>query len=106
MQGRAALAFAAEGASVVVNDLGADVYGKGASSEAAGGTVAEIVAAGGTAVANYDSIAEPSGCARAVRTAVDAFGACDVVVANAGALIDTHLGFKTSDESWQRLLDL
>ncbi len=101
-----ALRLAAEGASVVVNDLGTDVFGNGTSSEAADATVAEIVAAGGTAVANYDSVAEPSGCARAVRTAVDAFGSCDVLVANAGALLDTHLGIGSSDESWQRLVNL
>ena len=59
-----ALQLAAEGASVVVNDLGTDVFGEGTSSEAADGTVAEIIAAGGTAVANYGSIAEPEGCAR------------------------------------------
>ena len=105
--GRAiALQLAAEGASVVVNDLGTDVFGEGMSSDAADGTVAEIEAAGGVAVANYDSIAEPDGCARAVRTAVEAFSACDVVVANAGALLDTHKGIGTSDESWRRLLDL
>jgi NAD(P)-dependent dehydrogenase (short-subunit alcohol dehydrogenase family) len=62
-----ALLLAAEGASVAVNDLGTDVYGEGRSSDPADGTVAEIVAAGGTAVANYDSIAEPSGCVRAVQ---------------------------------------
>ena len=89
-----ALRLAAEGASVVVNDLGTDVFGNGTSSEAADATVAEIVAAGGAAVANYDSVAEPGGCARAVQTAVDAFGSCDVLVANAGALLDTQSGIR------------
>ena len=101
-----ALLLAAEGASVVVNDLGTDVHGEGTSSEAADGTVAEIVSAGGSAVANYDSVADPAGCARAVQTAVDAFGACDVVVANAGALLDTQDGIRMTDESWQRLANL
>lgn len=101
-----ALRLAAEGASVVVNDLGTDVYGNGMSSDAADQTVARILAEGGTAVANYDSVADPAGCARAVETAVDAFGSCDIVVANAGALLDTHEGIQTSDDAWQRLLNL
>ncbi len=106
--GRAiALGLAAEGAAVVVNDLGTDTRGEGSSSAAADSCVAEIVARGGTAVANYDSIAESAGCERAVRTAVDAFGKCDIVVANAGALLDTSLtGLGSSDASWQRLVDL
>ena len=41
-----------------------------------------------------------------MQAAVDAFGSCDIVIANAGALLDTHLGLKTPDESWQRLLNL
>jgi NAD(P)-dependent dehydrogenase (short-subunit alcohol dehydrogenase family) len=101
-----ALLLAAKGASVVVNDLGTNVHGEGTSSEAADATVAEIIAGGGTAVANYDSVADSDGCARAVQRAVDAFGSCDVVVANAGALLDTHQGILMSDESWQRLSNL
>lgn len=101
-----AMRLAAEGASVVVNDLGTDVHGEGASSEAADSTVAEITAAGGTAVANHDSVAEPDGCARAVQTAVEAFGSCDILVANAGALLDTHRGIQSSDDAWQRLVNL
>ncbi|MCM3887376.1 SDR family NAD(P)-dependent oxidoreductase [Frankia sp. R82] len=66
-----ALLLAAEGASVVVNDLGTDTEGEGRSSAAADGTVAQITASGGTAVANYDSIATPDGCVNAVQTAVD-----------------------------------
>ena len=96
--------LAAEGASVVVNDLGTDAFGEGKSSDAADETVAEIVAAGGTAVANYDSVAESAGCARAVQTAVDAFGACDIVVGNAGALHGATL--ETSDETWRKIVDL
>jgi NAD(P)-dependent dehydrogenase (short-subunit alcohol dehydrogenase family) len=102
-----ALALAAEGASVVVNDLGTDVQGDGTSSAAADGTVAEIEAAGGTAVANYDSIAESAGCKRAVQTAIENFGSCDIVIANAGALLDaSSLGLRAGDDSWQRLLNL
>lgn len=102
-----ALRLAAEGAAVVVNDLGTDVVGEGRSSAAADGTVAEIIAAGGKAVANYDSIAEPEGCANAVRTAVETFGACDIVIANAGALVKgTLAGIHADDESWYKLLNL
>ena len=103
--GRAiALLLAAEGASVVVNDLGTDEFGEGTSRAAADGTVAEIVAAGGVAVANYDSVAEMDGCTRAVQAADDAFGACDVVVGNAGALL--HSTLESGEEAWHRLVDL
>ncbi len=99
--------LAAEGASVVINDLGTDERGRGASSDAADDAVSEIVTSGGVAVASYDSVAEPDGCARAVQTAVDAFGACDIVVANAGALLESSAkGLATDDGAWQRLCDL
>lgn len=102
-----ALKLAEEGASVVVNDLGTDVGGEGKSSAAADGTVALITAAGGIAVANYDSIAEPDGCVRAVATATDTFGSCDIVVANAGALVTGSLaGIQADDDSWYKLLNL
>ena len=96
--------LASEGASVVVNDLGTDPFGAGKSSEAADETVAEIAAAGGTAVANYDSVAESGGCARAVETAIDAFGGCDIVVGNAGALHGATLD--STDETWNKVLNL
>ncbi len=83
-----AKALAARGAKVVVNDLGADVAGGGKSSAAADAVVAEIKAAGGTAIANYDSVAEPAAAARIVQSALDAFGTVDVLVANAGFLRD------------------
>lgn len=102
-----AFLLAAEGAAVVVNDLGSDAMGEGASSEAADSTVAEIEAAGGTATANYDSVADPDGCARAVASAVDRYGACDIVVANAGALIEGTFGtLDVADAAWRKLLDL
>ncbi len=102
-----ALQLASEGASVVVNDLGTNVEGEGQDTSAADGTVAQILAAGGKAVASYDSIAESGGCKRAVAKAVEAFGVCDILVANAGALSRTaSLGLRSGDEDWQRLLDL
>ncbi|WP_263055245.1 SDR family NAD(P)-dependent oxidoreductase [Curtobacterium sp. RIT-PI-V] len=102
-----ALRLAAEGANVVVNDLGTSAFGEGVSSQAADDTVAQILAAGGSAVANYDSIADPQGCEQVVATAVDTFGACDIVVANAGALVKGALsGIQADDASWRKMVDL
>lgn len=102
-----ALQLASEGAALVVNDLGTSVEGEGHSSGPADGTVAEIIAAGGKAVANYDSIAEPEGCKRAVACATVAFGSCDIVVANAGALLKSaQQGIQSDDEIWSKLVNL
>jgi NAD(P)-dependent dehydrogenase (short-subunit alcohol dehydrogenase family) len=84
-----ALMLAGRGAKVVVNDLGVAISDTDGSGEApatnpADDVVAEIVAAGGEAVANYDTIATVEGGAAIVATAVDAFGTVDVVVNNAG----------------------
>jgi len=83
-----ALALAARGAKVVVNDLGADLQGGGKGSMAADAVVAEIKKAGGQAVANYDSVAEPDAAQRIVETALEAFGTVDIVINNAGILRD------------------
>ncbi|MCW5772906.1 MAG: SDR family NAD(P)-dependent oxidoreductase [Rhodospirillaceae bacterium] len=83
-----ALALAARGAKVVVNDLGADLHGSGTTGRAADAVVAEIEAAGGVAVPSYDSVAEPDAAARIVKTALDAFGTVDILVNNAGILRD------------------
>jgi NAD(P)-dependent dehydrogenase (short-subunit alcohol dehydrogenase family) len=83
-----ALALAARGAKVVINDLGGSRDGSGAGSEMADAVVAEIVAAGGDAVANYDSVATPEGGGAIVQTALDAFGRIDIVINNAGILRD------------------
>src|SRR5689334_15231171 len=69
-----ALELARRGARVVVNDLGAAVDGSGASTSAAQSVVDEIVAAGGTAIANGDSVASEDGGAAIVAAAMDAFG--------------------------------
>ncbi|KAG7237539.1 hypothetical protein INR49_032156 [Caranx melampygus] len=91
-----ALAFAERGASVVVNDLGADTKGGGKSSAAADKVVEEIRAKGGKAVANYDSVEEGE---KLIQTALDAFGRIDIVVNNAGILRDRSFA-RTSDMDW------
>src|SRR5262249_24212518 len=90
--GRAeAMTLAAEGARVVVNDLGGSVSGEGSSAGPAQQVVDEIVAAGGEAVANTDDISDYDGAGRLVHTAIATFGGLDVVVCNAGILRDRML---------------
>ena len=84
-----ALLAARQGAAVVVNDLGGSADGEGgASASPAEEVVEEIRKAGGRAVANADSVAEPQSAANIVKTAIDAFGRIDGVVNNAGILRD------------------
>jgi NAD(P)-dependent dehydrogenase (short-subunit alcohol dehydrogenase family) len=91
--GRAhALEFARRGAKVVVNDLGSAVDGTGGSSQAAQKVVAEIEAAGGTAIANGASVSDDAGVAHLVAQTLDAFGRIDVLIANAGILRDKSFG--------------
>lgn len=89
-----ALEFARRGAKVVVNDLGGSGDGKG-SSDMADVVVAEIVAAGGTAIANKASVATMEGAQSIVDDAVNAFGTVDILVNNAGILRDKS--FKNMD---------
>ena len=97
--GRAhALAFAAEGARVVVNDLGAGVDGSGAGSDPAQRVVDEIVSAGGQAVVNGDDVADWNGAQRLIATATETFGGLDVLVNNAGFLRDRMLANLSEDE--------
>ncbi|HJQ60759.1 MAG TPA: SDR family NAD(P)-dependent oxidoreductase [Vineibacter sp.] len=87
--GRAhALLLASRGAKVIVNDTGGARDGRGGDRAAADKVVAEIKAAGGQAVASYDSVAEQPAAANIVKCAVDAFGTVDIVVNNAGILRD------------------
>ena len=83
-----ALELARRGAKVVANDLGGKSDGTGASASMADTTVKEIEAAGGMAVANYDSVATPEGGKAMVQAAIDNFGRIDVVINNAGILRD------------------
>jgi NAD(P)-dependent dehydrogenase (short-subunit alcohol dehydrogenase family) len=92
-----ALELAKRGALIVVNDLGGSVDGQGGSHTAAQQVVDEIKAAGGEAVANYDSVATPEGGANIVKTAVDAFGKVDIIINNAGILRDTSFKNMTKD---------
>lgn len=83
-----ALLFAREGASVVVNDLGGSNDGSGQDAGPAQQVVDEITAAGGTAVANTDNVADWDGAKRLIDQAVSEFGHLDIVVNNAGILRD------------------
>ncbi len=98
-----ALALAVEGAKVVVNDLGGGVDGSGGDPAPADTVVAEIKAAGGEAVASYDSVATAEGGNNIIQTAVDSFGRIDILVNNAGILRDRMVFNMTSDE-WDDVL--
>ncbi len=90
--GRAhALLLASRGAKVVVNDLGGSVDGVGGDQTPAQKVVDEIKAAGGEAVANYDSVSEWENAQKIVQTALDAFGSIDILVNNAGILRDKSM---------------
>ena len=102
--GRAhALAFAAEGAKVVVNDLGGARDGSGSSASAAQAVVDEITAGGGEAVASGEDIAQWAGAERLVDQAVTAFGGLDVVVNNAGILRDRML-VNVTEAEWDAVI--
>ena len=98
-----ALAFAREGAKVVVNDLGAEIDGSGSSSGPAGEVVDEVRAMGGEAVANGDDVSDYEGAGRMIQTAIDTFGTIDVLVNNAGILRDRMLVNMTIDE-WDAVI--
>ncbi|HCT40024.1 MAG TPA: serine/threonine protein kinase [Moraxellaceae bacterium] len=91
-----ALAFAARGARVVVNDLGVSTLGEGGSATPAQKVVDEIIAAGGEAVANYDSVLDGE---KIVQTALDNFGRIDILINNAGILRDKSF-HKMTEEDW------
>jgi NAD(P)-dependent dehydrogenase (short-subunit alcohol dehydrogenase family) len=100
-----ALALAARGAQVVVNDLGGSTDGSGSGSSMADATVKEINEAGGQAVANYDSVSTPEGGEAIIKTALDAFGRVDVVINNAGILRDKTFA-KLSVAELEAVLDV
>ena len=98
-----ALLLAQEGAKVVVNDLGGSEAGEGADASPADSVAAEIVAAGGEAVANHDSVATMEGGERMVQTALDAFGRLDILINNAGILRD-RMVFNMSEAEWDSVI--
>jgi NAD(P)-dependent dehydrogenase (short-subunit alcohol dehydrogenase family) len=103
--GRAvAMACAAAGANVVVNDYGVSIDGADPSSEVADAVVAEIKAAGGNAVACADSVTTMEGGQRIVQTAIDTFGGIDGVVCVAGILRERML-FNMSEDEWDPVIE-
>ena len=97
--------MAAEGAKVVVNDLGTAVDGVGQSRSAADQTVELIKQAGGVAAPNYDSVATPEGGQNIIQTAVNAYGKIDILVHVAGILRDRMI-FNMSIEEWDAVINV
>jgi NAD(P)-dependent dehydrogenase (short-subunit alcohol dehydrogenase family) len=95
--------LAAEGALVVVNDVGGEVDGTGGSAGPAQAVVDEIEADGGRAVANTDDVSDWAGAQRLVEQAVEVFGGLDVIVNNAGILRDRMLVNMTEQE-WDAVI--
>ncbi len=98
-----ALAMAAEGATIVVNDLGGELDGAGGSKTPAQEVVDEIQANGGKASANYDDVASWAGAERLVRQAVEEHGKLDVLVNNAGILRD-RMTFNMGEDDWDSVI--
>ena len=101
-----ALLAAKEGAKVVVNDLGGAVDGEGSGNVSPAQKVCdEIAKAGGKAVPNGDSVADPAGAERMIKTAVENFGRIDGIINNAGILRDRFF-FKMSLEEWEAVINV
>ncbi len=100
-----ALLLAKEGASVVVNDLGASLDGQGVDTGPAASVVNEIKAAGGNAVANTDSVTDYLAAEAMIQQAVDSFGKIDIVVNVAGILRD-RMVFNMAEEEWKAVLNV
>ena len=102
--GRAeAKGLAAQGAIVVVNDIGAEVNGKGTSKAPADLVVNDIIRSGGRAVANYDSVATEEGANRIIKTALDNYGRIDVLINNAG-FVRSQMVYDIVTEDWDALM--
>jgi NAD(P)-dependent dehydrogenase (short-subunit alcohol dehydrogenase family) len=98
-----ALLFAAEGAKVVVNDLGGGPDGAGSDAGPAREVVDEIRAAGGEAIANADDVTSADGAQRTIQQAIDEFGALHVLVNNAGILRDRTI-VNMTDGEWDDVI--
>ena len=102
--GRAhAIGMAAQGARVVVNDIGTSFDGKGTSSDPADQVVKTIKQSGGSAVASYDSVATEEGAKKIIQTAMDSFGRLDILVNNAG-IIRHHIVYEIPTEEWEAVV--
>ncbi|GAA2419902.1 SDR family oxidoreductase [Mycolicibacterium llatzerense] len=97
--------LAAHGALVVVNDLGGARDGSGAGTSMADSVVDEIRTAGGRAVANYSSVADPDGAAEIIHTALSEFGAVHGVISNAGILRDGAF-HKMTQDNWDAVMQV
>jgi NAD(P)-dependent dehydrogenase (short-subunit alcohol dehydrogenase family) len=97
-----ALDFAREGARVVVNDLGGAPDGTGAA-RIADEVASEVKALGGEAVASFDSVATVEGGQRILKTALDAFGGCDILINNAGILRDKTI-YNMEESDWDAVI--
>ncbi len=100
-----ALLAASLGGSVVVNDPGVNVDGTGGDAGPAAQTVKDIIAAGGKAVANTDSVATEAGGENMIKQAVDAFGRLDGVIHVAGILRDRMI-FNLAESEWDEVVDV
>jgi 3-hydroxybutyrate dehydrogenase len=100
-----ALCFAREGASVVINDVGVALDGRGTEDDPAAQVCKEIEALGAKAVPNYDSVSDFEAAGRLIDTAVESFGTIDILVNNAGGGGDTALVVDISDEAWTSSVD-
>ncbi|MBC7433288.1 MAG: SDR family NAD(P)-dependent oxidoreductase [Rubritepida sp.] len=100
-----AIAMAAAGAKVVINDIGASLGGEGFSATPAEQTKAIIEQAGGQAVTNTDSVAEWANAQKIVGAALDAFGRVDIVVNNAGILRD-QIFHRMTPEEWLSVINV
>lgn len=98
-----ALALAAEGARVIINDIGVSVHGEGGDQSPAAAVVAEIKAAGGDARTNYEDVASWDGARRTVEQAYDTYGKLDILVNNAGVLRD-RMNFNMSEEEFDLVM--
>ncbi len=94
-----AIELAKRGAKVVVNDLGGSRDGVGSSTLAADHVVKEIKSMGGEAVPNYDNVATPEGGENIVQTAIDAYSKVDILINNAGILLDSTFA-KMEEKKW------
>lgn len=104
--GRAiATELAAQGASVVVNDLGGALDGTGQDLAPADQVVAEVRQAGGKAVSNYESVADFEAAARIVKTCLDSFGRLDILV-NVAGIERARMVFNMSEDDWTKVIQV